>query len=107
MPLAYVSNQCPNCIRFMKIVRRLGLEDVELYSVDERPPQHNIHAVPSVVTSQGVKTGTEAFEWLHQYESKLPLEAYATVMGEGDAGELQYTSLEDDEMVNPTQFSSF
>lgn len=105
--IAYVSRQCPNCIRFVKIIRRLNLDDVELYNVDERPPQHNIHAVPTLVTSQGIKTGTDAFEFLQQYESTLPLEAYATVLGEGGAGELSYTSLDDDETVNPSQFTSF
>jgi hypothetical protein len=107
MIVAYVSQQCPNSIRFVKIIRRLKLEDVQLYNVDEQPPRHSIHAVPSVVTPGGIKTGTEAFEWLQQYENRLPLEAYATVLGEGGAGELAYTSLDDDETVNPTQFSSF
>lgn len=105
--IAYVSQQCPNSIRFVKIIKRLNLDDVQLYNVDEKAPQHTIHAVPAVVTPQGIKTGTAAFEWLHQYENTLPLEAYATVMGEGGAGELAYTSLDDDETVNPTQFTTF
>jgi len=105
--IAYVSRQCPNCIRFIKIIRRLNLDDVQLYNIDEHAPRHQIQAVPALVTSDGIRTGTQAFEYLQQYESTLPLEAYATVMGEGSAGELAYTSLDDDETVHPTPFASF
>lgn len=107
MYIAYVSQQCPNCTRFIKIIQRLRMENVSFVNIDAQAPRHPIRSVPSIVTDQGdVKEGTEAFTWLQQFEETLPLEAYATVLGAGDGG-LTYTDLESDETIDTTPFTSF
>ena len=102
--IVYVSGQCPNCDRFIKTVRRLKLK-VEIVNIDNRKVD-GLSAVPTVVEGTRVMVGTKAFEWLQSYESKLPLEAYATVLGEGVGG-LSYTDLDTDETRGSSLFTAF
>jgi|Laugresbdmm110sn_1035088.scaffolds.fasta_scaffold13979_5 hypothetical protein len=102
--IVYVSGQCPNCDRFLKTVRRLKLK-IEIVNIDNRKVD-GLSAVPTVVEGTRVMVGTKAFEWLQSHESKLPLEAYATVLGEG-AGGLSYTDLDTDESMASTLFTEF
>lgn len=105
-PIIYVSQQCPNCIRLLDTIRRLQLK-VRVVDIDVHVPQHQISVVPTVITDQGqTKTGTDAFEWLQTFESHMPLESYATVLGEGEGG-LSYTDIESNETVNATNFTMF
>lgn len=109
MATAYVSQQCPNSDRFMKIVQRLQLttSDLRVINIDVQAPQHPIQSVPTIVSRQGeFISGTDAFQWLQQFENRLPLEAYATVLGAGDGG-LPYTDIESDELVETTPFTYF
>jgi len=103
--IVYVSDQCPNCDRFVKSLKRLKLSGVKVINID-RTPVAGLDAVPTVIDGRTTLVGTKAFEWLQGYESKLPLEAYATVLGEG-AGGLSYTDLETDETVESTLFTHF
>ena len=100
----YVSRQCPNCERFLKTLRRLQLK-VKVVNVDQTHV-NGLSAVPAVVDQGIAMTGTKAFEWLQSFESQVPLEAYATVLGEGSAG-LTYTDLETDETVDAAPFTPF
>jgi hypothetical protein len=100
----YVSGQCPNCDRFLKTLRRLQLK-VKVVNVDQTHV-NGLSAVPAVVDQGIAMTGTKAFEWLQSFESQVPLEAYATVLGEGSAG-LTYTDLETDETVDAAPFTPF
>lgn len=99
----YVSGQCPNCDRFLKSLRRLKLK-VKVVNVDHTRVE-GLSAVPTVVEGTQMMTGTKAFEWLQSFEAQVPLDAYATVLGEG-AG-LSYTDLESDETVEATLFTPF
>ena len=102
--VVYVSSQCPNCDRFVKSLRRLQI-DSKVVNID-RAPVNGLTAVPTVVVSGQVMVGTAAFEWLQGFEAKLPLEAYATVLGEGCGG-LSYTELESEETMGSTLFANF
>ncbi len=100
----YISGQCPNCDRLLKTLRRLKLP-IKVVNIDQTPVG-GLTAVPTVVDDGRVMVGTQAFEWVQGYESRLPLEAYATVLGEGAAG-LSYTDLETDETVSDPLFTQF
>lgn len=102
--IVYISGQCPNCDRFLKTMRRLQLK-VTVINVDHTRVD-GLTAVPAVVDRGTMMTGTKAFEWLQSFESQVPLEAYATVLGEGSAG-LTYTDLETDETVDAAPFTPF
>lgn len=106
MTTVYVSSRCPNCARLVKTVQRLKLPGVSVVDIDHTPV-NGLKAVPTVVDAKGtVMVGTQAFEWLQGHESRLPLESYATTLGEGDGG-LSYTELETDETVNAALFTAF
>ena len=100
----YVSGQCPNCDRFLKTLRRFDFK-VKVVNIDHHPVD-GLSAVPTVVSGREVHVGTKAFEWLQSFEAQLPLEAYATVLGEG-AGGLTYTDLETDETMDAALFTPF
>jgi glutaredoxin len=100
----YVSSQCPNCDRLVKTLRRLKLK-ATLVNIDQTPV-NGLTAVPTVVDGRQTMVGTKAFEWLQSYESEMPLEEYATVLGEGCGG-LSYTDLESGDTVNSTLFTPF
>lgn len=102
-PTAYVSGQCPNCIRFVKSAQRLGLT-MKIVNIDTVRVQ-GLTAVPTVVDNNKTMVGTEVFEWLQGFEANLPLDAYATVLG--DPVGLSYTDLENDESVQPLAFTPF
>jgi len=102
--VVYVSSQCPNCDRFVKSLRRLQL-DAKVVNID-RTPVNGLTAVPTVSSGGRVLVGTAAFEWLQGYEAKLPLDAYAMTLGEGEGG-LSYTDLETEETMASTLFTSF
>jgi len=105
VPIIYVSQQCPNCIRLLQTIQRLHIES-HIINIDYEAPHHQISAVPTVISDEGVKTGTDAFEWVQAFEAQMPLESYATILGEGLGG-LSYTDIESDETVNATNFTSF
>lgn len=105
VPIVYVSQQCPNCIRLLHTIQRLNI-DSQIINIDHEAPHHQISAVPTVITDEGVKTGTDAFEWVQAFEAHMPLESYATVLGEGMGG-LSYTDMESDETINATNFTPF
>jgi glutaredoxin len=100
----YVSMQCPNCLRLLKTLDKLQMR-VKVINIDQIQVQ-GLTAVPTVRDNGQTYVGTKAFEWVQAYESTLPLEAYATVLGEG-AGGLTYTDLETDETVESTLFTPF
>lgn len=102
-PTAYVSAQCPNCIRFIKSAQRLGLT-LKVVNIDTVAVQ-GLTAVPTVVDANKTMVGTEVFDWLQTFESNLPLEAYAMVMGQCTG--LSYTDLETDDCVEPLPFTQF
>jgi glutaredoxin len=102
--VVYVSMQCPNCLRLLKTLDKLQLK-VKVINID-RTRVDGLTAVPTVNDRGTVHVGTKAFEWVQAYESQVPLEAYATVLGEG-AGGLSYTDLDTDETVASTLFTPF
>lgn len=105
-PIVYVSEQCPNCIRLLDTIRRLQLH-VYIINIDVQTPKHQITVVPTIITEDGrTKTGTDAFQWIQTFESEVPLDLYATVMGEGEGG-LPYTDMESNETINATNFTMF
>jgi hypothetical protein len=106
IPLVYVSQQCPNCIRLLDTIQRLQLR-IRIIDIDVQAPRHQISVVPTVITEQGrTKTGTDAFEWLQAFEAEVPLDAYATVTGEGEGG-LPYTDMESNQTEHASNFTSF
>lgn len=107
--VVYVSSQCPNCDRLLKILNRIQL-NVRIIDVD-RQRVEGLTAVPTIVLGNHhgqnrVMVGTAAFEWLQTFESKLPLEAYATVLGESANG-LSYTELDSGETIDASPFTQF
>lgn len=83
VPIAYVSaTQCPSCARLLEIFSRLKL-DVRVIDVDKTFVE-GLHSVPTVVVDSRVMVGTDVFVWLQEFESSLPLDEYATVMGAED-----------------------
>lgn len=103
--VVYVSMQCPNCLRLLKTLDKLKLK-VKVVNID-RTQVNGLTAVPTVSENGQTYVGTKAFEWIQAYEANLPLEAYATVVGEGVGGGLTYTDLETDETVASTLFTPF
>ena len=89
-PTVYISGQCPK---------------VNVVNVDQRRV-NGLTAVPTVVEAGQSMVGTKAFEWLQAFEAQIPLDAYATVLGEGDGG-LAYTDLDTDETMAATLFTPF
>lgn len=102
--VVYVSMQCPNCLRLLKTLDKLKMR-VKVVNID-RVQVNGLTAVPTIIENGQSYVGTKAFEWIQGYEANLPLEAYATVLGEG-AGGLTYTDLETDETVESTLFTPF
>lgn len=106
MPVVvYVSEHCPNCARLLKTLERLQLR-ATVVDVGRSARVPALTAVPTVVDDGTTYVGTKAFEWANGLESTMPLDAYATVLGEG-AGGLSYTDLETDETVASTLFTEF
>lgn len=103
---AYLSARCPNCDRMSKTLRRLDVKDVKIVYVDGKQIP-GLTAVPTIVDGNNVPhVGTKAFEWLQTYEASVPLEAYATVLGQGTGG-LTYSMFDTDETIATTPFSDF
>ena len=100
----YLSSRCPSCDRLYRTIRRIGL-GVTVVNIDDGRTIEGLTAVPTVVADGQVFVGTKAFEWVQGYEANVPLDAYATVLGQGDCDGLSYTDLESGDTVDATQFS--
>lgn len=75
------STQCPNCTRFIDALARTSAAgSVRLVDVATLSPAQvaRVSAVPALITpTGGTMYGTQAFEWLKQYEADIPLESFA------------------------------
>ena len=104
----YVMSDCPNCTRFLASLRRLP---VRAKVVDVRTARHlpeGLQAVPTVVGADGVlRSATAAFEWLHAQEHLVPLDEYATVMGQGSLGGLDCADFATEQTVSSDPFAPF
>lgn len=75
------SPQCPNCTRFIDALRATtAASQVRLLDVGTLTPQQvqSVERVPALVL-QGGQTlyGTQAFEWLQQFQADVELEGFA------------------------------
>lgn len=79
------STQCTNCSRFMDALSRTPIaSQVNLVDVVTLNPTQvaRVQAVPALITPQGTTMyGTQAFEWLKQYEADVELEGFTVGNG--------------------------
>lgn len=79
------STQCTNCSRFMDALSRTPMaSQVNLVDVVTLNPTQvaRVQAVPALITPQGTTMyGTQAFEWLKQYEADVELEGFTVGNG--------------------------
>lgn len=92
--LVYAS-QCPNCMRFIGALERTPARDaVNKIDANSLTPDQRRHisAVPTLVLDTGVTlVGTQAFEWLKQYERDVDVESFSTGRG------LAFSDIESDQ----------
>jgi len=111
-PVIYVSNQCPNCSRFLDTIRRIpSLRDrTRVVDIDTLPRERRerIEFVPMFVDSHGAThTGSKAFDQLKQYVAEMELECAPSNGGSlafgsiGDNGGLDYTGFYSDFVAPP------
>ena len=79
--VAFISDRCPNCQRFVDATRASpsATKNVQLVNVDSLPPSQraSLQVVPTVQTHAGqVLAGTKAFEFLKQFEADTEFEAF-------------------------------
>lgn len=100
---AYISNQCPNCIRFLGTLRRIpSLRTTRIVDIDTLPADQRsqIEFVPTFVDARGtVFTGGKAFEYLKQYDAEIELES-APLGG----GSLAFGALDDGDGLSYSGF---
>ena len=93
--------QCPNCTRFLGALKRtpifpyVNIVDVNSLSRDQLA---HVSAVPTLITENGSLVGTQAFQWLKQFEQDLEPECF-----NGGTG-LAFSHVEDN--MAPAQFST-
>lgn len=90
--VAYVSQRCPNCQRFLESVRSIPSLQQSMRVVDiDQIPQPGIQYVPTVVDKNGQQlVGTKVFEWLKQFQSEVEYQPMQLSMGS-----LSYGSIDD------------
>lgn len=93
--------QCPNCARFMDALSQTSIKDaVRRVDVNTLTPAQRKHitSVPTVIDSSGtIRTGTQAFMWLKQFEGNRDLDSFCGGKG------LAYSDINDD--MAPATFS--
>lgn len=76
----FYAAQCPNCMRFLGALDRTPqAAQVRRIDVNTLTQQQRgyIHAVPMLVLNTGaVLTGTQAFQWLKEYEQGSTLDSF-------------------------------
>lgn len=101
------ATQCPNCMRFVGALDRTPAKgsvlkvDINQLPHDQR---RQVSAVPTLLLSNGTAlVGTQAFEWLKQFEAQTELESFA--LGKG----LLFSDYQDDgfALSFSTPFSAF
>lgn len=90
--VAYISQRCPNCHRFLESVRAIPSLQQSMRVVDiDQTPTPQIQYVPTVVDKTGTAmTGAKAFEWLQQFASEVEYQPMQLSMGT-----LSYGSIND------------
>ena len=87
--------QCPNCMRFIGALDRTPMKDaVAKIDVNSLTPDQcrHVSAVPMLVLDTGgTLVGTQAFEWLKQYERDVDVESFSTGRG------LPFSDIESDQ----------
>jgi hypothetical protein len=86
------SAQCPNCSRFIDALSRTSAAaEVAVVDVATLHPSQlaRVSAVPALVLAGGRTVyGTQAFEWLKQYEADVDLDGF-----EGENGALAFSDV--------------
>lgn len=90
--VAYVSQRCPNCTRFLETVRSIPSLQHSLRVVDiDQTPHPSIQYVPTVVDKNGTTlVGSKVFEWLQQFQAEVEYESMNMSFGD-----LSYGSIND------------
>jgi len=90
--VAYISQRCPNCSRFLDSVRTIPSLQHTMRIVDiDQTPHTGIQYVPTVVDQSGQSlVGAKAFEWLKQFQSEVEYQPMSLSMGT-----LSYGSIHD------------
>lgn len=90
--VAYISQRCPNCARFLESVRSIPSLQQSLRIVDiDQVPQPGVQYVPTVVDASGATlVGAKVFEWLKQFQSEVEYQPMQLSMGT-----LSYGSIEE------------
>ena len=75
----YVSSRCTNCQRFVGALRRTDIgASTRIIDVDVSGPVRGLEYVPTVREPSGkLFAGTQAFEWLKQFEASAELDTFA------------------------------
>ena len=79
--IAYISQHCPNCTRFVDAIHlsARAKKEVQLVEIDtlSAAARSQLRVVPTVQTANGkVLTGSDAFTFLKEYESDSELGVY-------------------------------
>lgn len=90
--------QCPNCMRFVGALDRTPargtVAKVDVNSLSPEQCRH-VTAVPTLVLNTGtVLVGTQAFDWLKQFEGQLELDSYTP-----GRGSLPFSDFHDDQFA--------
>lgn len=90
--VAYISQRCPNCTRFLETVRSIPSLQHTLRVVDiDQTPTPAVEYVPTVVDRSGqAMVGAKVFEWLKQFQSEVEYEPMQLSFGT-----LSYGSIND------------
>lgn len=86
MSIAYISYNCPNCMRFIESLDRIPslrgqVKLVDVSDVSQLPPNHSITAVPTLVVHGKAMVGKEAFDYLAQFNNEVELESVSLGTG--------------------------
>ena len=84
--VAYISPNCPNCVRLMETLGRVPsirnrLRIVDVTDVSRLPPNHGITAVPTLVAGGRAMIGKEAFDYLSQFNEEMELDSISLGTG--------------------------
>lgn len=92
MSVAYISQRCPNCNRFLESVRSIPSLSQSLRIVDiDQTPSPSIQFVPTVVDQSGkTLVGSKVFEWLREFQGEVEYQPMQLSMGS-----LSYGSIHD------------
>jgi hypothetical protein len=88
----YVSSRCTNCQRFVGALRRTDVgASARILDVDVSGPVRGLEYVPTVREPSGrLFAGTQAFEWLKQFEASVELDSAF-----GGGGGLPFSMVDD------------